>query len=99
MATERRRLARLLAVLPALLVLSLPATVHAATAWWEPLAFSGQRVSGVVALPGLMVVSTASGAYLSRDNGTSFQPITPGRHLALPQTPVSYTHLTLPTIY
>jgi hypothetical protein len=86
MATERRRLARLLAVLPALLVLSLPATVHAATAWWEPLAFSGQRVSNVIALPGLMVVSTASGSYLSSDNGRSFQPISRGRHLALPQT-------------
>jgi hypothetical protein len=87
MATEHRRLARLLAALAALLVLSQPATVHAATAWWEPLAFAGQRVSGVVALPGLMVVSTASGAYLSSDNGRSFQPISPGRHLALPQTP------------
>jgi len=86
MATERRRLVRLLATFPALLVLSLPATVHAATAWWEPLAFSGLRVSGVVALPGLMVVSTASGAYLSSDNGRSFQPISPGRHLAQPQT-------------
>jgi hypothetical protein len=87
MATEYRRLARLLAVLPALLVLSLPATGHAATAWWEPLAFAGQRVSDVVALPGLMVVSTASGPYLSSDSGGSFRPITPGRHLALPQTP------------
>ena len=86
MATERRRRARLLAILPALLMLLLPATVHAATPWWEPLAFSGQRVSGVVALPGLMVVSTASGAYLSSDNGRSFQPISPGRHLALPET-------------
>jgi hypothetical protein len=86
MATKRRRRVRLLAALPALLVLSLPVTVHASTAWWEPLAFSGQRVSGVVALPGLMVASTASGAYISSDNGRSFQPITPGRHLALPQT-------------
>jgi hypothetical protein len=86
MATERRRRARPLAILPALLMLLLPATVHAATPWWEPLAFSGQRVSGVVALPGLMVVSTASGAYLSSDNGRSFQPISPGRHLALPET-------------
>jgi hypothetical protein len=87
MATEHRRLARLLAALAALLVLSRPATVHAATGWWEPLAFSGQRVNDVVALPGLMVVSTASVAYLSSDNGRSFQPISPGRHLALPQTP------------
>jgi hypothetical protein len=85
MATERRRIARLLATLPALLLLSLPATVHAATPWWEPLAFSGQRVTGVTAVPGLMVVSTASGAYLSSDNGTSFQPVAPSRHLALPQ--------------
>ena len=86
MATERRRLAPLLAMLPVVLMLSLPATVHAATPWWEPLAFAGQRVSGVVALPGLMVVSTASGAYVSSDNGRSFRPISPGRHLALPET-------------
>jgi hypothetical protein len=85
MATERR-LARLLATVPAVLLLSLPATVHASTAWWEPLAFSGQRVTSVVAEPGLLVVSTASGGYLSNDNGRSFQPLAPGRHLALPQT-------------
>jgi hypothetical protein len=84
MATERRRFPRVLATLPALLLLALPATVHAATPWWEPLGFSGHRVTGVIAEPGLMVVTAASGVYTSGDNGKSFQPIAPGRHLALP---------------
>jgi hypothetical protein len=83
MATERRRIARLIASLPALLLLSLPATVHASSAWWEPLAFSGQRVVGVIALPHLMLVNTTSGNFLSSDNGRSFQTLSPGRHLAL----------------
>jgi hypothetical protein len=78
---------RVLAVLPAMLMLALPATVHAAPAWWEPLAFAGQRVNAVIALPGTMVVDTASGSFLSSDEGRSFQPITPGRHLAVPGTP------------
>jgi hypothetical protein len=84
MATERRRIARVMAALPALLMLALPATAHAAQRWWAPLAFAGQRVTDIIALPGLMVVTTVSGGYLSTDNGQSFQPIAPGRHLALP---------------
>jgi hypothetical protein len=87
MATERRRAARVLALLPALLLLALPATAHAAQAWWQPLAFTGQRVTSVLALPGLMLVTTGLGGYLSSDNGQSFQPIASGRHLALPVTP------------
>jgi hypothetical protein len=85
MATESRRLAPLLAVLSALMLLALPATANAAQPWWEPLAFEGQRVSDVIALPDLMLVNAASGVYLSADDGQSFQPIAPGRHLALPE--------------
>jgi hypothetical protein len=87
MATERRRFARVFAALPALLLLALPATAHAAQAWWEPLAFAGQRVTSVLALPGEMLVNTTSGAFLSGDNGHSFQALPPDRHVALPRTP------------
>ena len=87
MATERLRLARVLAVLPAVLLLALPATAHASTAWWEPLAFAGQRVTSVIVAPGLMVVNATSGSFVSSDGGHSFQPLSPDRHLALPNSP------------
>jgi hypothetical protein len=51
---------------------------------WPLSRVAGQRVSDVIAEPGLMVVTTASGEYTSSDNGKSFQPIAPGRHLAPP---------------
>jgi hypothetical protein len=79
-----RRAARVLAALPTVLLLVLPATAHASQAWWEPLAFAGQRVSSVIAEPGLIVVDTASGAFVSTDGGESFRPLAPQRHLALP---------------
>jgi hypothetical protein len=87
MATERRRLARLTAALPVLLLLALPPAAHAAQAWWEPLAFSGERVSSVVAGPGLMVVETAFGRFASTDNGRSFHPLAADHAAAPPATP------------
>jgi hypothetical protein len=84
MATEPRRVARLLATLPALLLLALPVTVHAAAAWWEPLAFAGQRVNDVIAAHGGMYVSTSSGAYLSSDGGRTFQRVAPSQKFAVP---------------
>jgi hypothetical protein len=65
-------------VVPVLLMLTLPATVQAAPAWWEPLAFAGERVSSVTVLPGGLLAATAGGSFLSADQGTSFQPVANG---------------------
>ena len=75
MGTDRR-LARALAVAPVLLLAAAPSTVHAAEPWWQPLAFAGERVSGVVAAPGTLAVDTAQGTFVSHDNGTTFQRAT-----------------------
>ena len=84
MATERRRVARLLAVLPALLMLTFPVTVHGALPWWQPLAFAGLKVTAVEAIPGQLAVQTASGAYVSTDAGRSFRPVSSEPHLSAP---------------
>jgi hypothetical protein len=84
MATEVRHTLRLLAVLPAVLLLALPATARAAAAWWEPLGFAGQRVTTVIAEPGRLVVDTAAGTFQSTNNGQSFQPLPTQRPAASP---------------
>ncbi|MGH7721443.1 MAG: WD40/YVTN/BNR-like repeat-containing protein [Candidatus Dormibacteria bacterium] len=90
MATERRRVARLLAAAPALLLLGLPATVHAAQPWWQPLGFAGQRVTDVRAGPGQILVSTAAATFLSVDGGDSFQRLSPQHRVSVP-APVGVT--------
>lgn len=74
MATERTRLLRALASLPALVMLMIPHVAHADQAWWQPLAFSGQRVDAVSAMAGRLVVHLAAGAMLSTDGGRTFSP-------------------------
>ena len=71
MATERRA-SRLAAVVPALVMLAAPASVHAASSWWQPLAFIGQRVSAVTATPGRLTVTTGSMTQVSTDGGRTF---------------------------
>ncbi len=66
-------------MLPALLALTVPATAHAASAWWEPLGFAGQRVTSVTALPGALLVQVGSAAYLSSDGGRTFATFSGGR--------------------
>ena len=55
-----------------MLLLTVPATAHAAQPWWEPLAFAGQRVTSVMAQGEQVVVATDSTRYLSVDGGHSF---------------------------
>ncbi|MDQ6846844.1 MAG: hypothetical protein M3019_04580 [Candidatus Dormibacteraeota bacterium] len=74
MATEPRRALRLLGVIPAALLLALPATAHAAEPWWEPLAFVGQRVTSVSVESGRLIVDTSTAGYMSSDGGRSFRP-------------------------
>ena len=75
MATDRRALPRLLAALPAAVLLGWwPAVAHAAQAWWQPLAFAGQRVTSVAAGPGLLAVTAGGAAYRSTDGGRTFTP-------------------------
>ncbi len=73
MATERSRVLRLLAVLPAALVVALPATAHAAQPWWQPLAFASQRVTSVSVESGRLIVDTGTGEFMSSNGGRSFQ--------------------------
>ncbi len=80
-------MARLLAVLPAVLLLAAPATVHAAPPWWEPLAFAGQRVTSVSTVGADLLVITASGLHVSTDGGRTFQDVAAAPPLiAPPQT-------------
>jgi hypothetical protein len=65
-------------VVPVLLMLGVPATVHAAPAWWKPLAFAGERVTTVAVLPGGLLAATVAGSFLSADGGRSFQPVAKG---------------------
>jgi hypothetical protein len=65
----------LLAVLPAAILLALPATAHASSPWWEPLAFAGQRVTAVSASAAGVAVTVASASYLSEDGGRSFAQV------------------------
>ncbi len=87
MATDRRRRARRLAVLPALLLLAAPATAHAAPPWWEPLAFPGQRVTGVSVSGGRLFVTTPAGLFSSGDKGATFQLRGPSGSVALAPAP------------
>jgi hypothetical protein len=88
MATDRRRLTRALAALPAalalpaMLLLATPVTTQAAAPWWEPLAFAGQRVTSVTAEPLRLIVTTATGAHISADGGRSFQVLDPNNPLS-----------------
>jgi hypothetical protein len=84
MATERCRPALLLALLPATVLLALPATAHASAPWWEPLAFAGQRVTAVSASSGGVVVTVASTRYVSEDGGRSFRQVSGTPALAEP---------------
>ncbi|MEO9044176.1 MAG: hypothetical protein ABI352_04015 [Candidatus Dormibacter sp.] len=69
---------------------AVPVSARADTAWWQPLAFAGQRVTSVIAGGGLVVVRTASGAFRSSDGGRSFTAID-GQHIALPLPPAATT--------
>jgi hypothetical protein len=73
MATERRRGAlRVLAVLPAVLLVAAPTTARASTAWWQPLAYAGVRVSAVSVVQGTLIVDTPSGRFASTNHGGTF---------------------------
>jgi hypothetical protein len=77
MATERRRHAlRALAVLPALLLLAAPSPARADTAWWQPLAYAGVRISAVSVVQGHLTVDTPSGPFSSSDRGATFTATT-----------------------
>lgn len=65
-------LASLALTLTALGLLAVPASVRADSAWWEPLAFAGQRVSSVAVTDGRLEVTTATGRFLSTDGGRGF---------------------------
>ncbi len=70
MATERRRhRLRTLAVLPAFLLLAAPVPARASTAWWQPLAYAGVRISAVSVAPGKLIVDTPAGRFLSTNQG------------------------------
>jgi hypothetical protein len=86
MATERRRLAPLIAALPALALLALPVTVRAAQPWWQPLAFAGQRVSDVAVSGGQVAVTVNGAGYSSSDRGGHFAPAPPPPPPAAPVT-------------
>ncbi len=71
--------------LQALLLLAAPVTAEAASApvaWWEPVAFAGQRVLAVSVSHGLLFAITPSGLYDSADNGAGFERRGPGGHVA-----------------
>jgi hypothetical protein len=85
MATERRRhLLRTVAVVPALVLLAAPAPARASTAWWQPLAFGGMRVSAVSAAAGRLVVDTPGGRFLSTNQGSTFTATTDALSPPLP---------------
>jgi hypothetical protein len=86
MATERRVL-RVLALLPAMLLLALPPATHANQAWWEPLAFAGQRVDSVAVSAGDVVVSTGGRQFISGDVGATFHPLTARSGASTPAEP------------
>jgi hypothetical protein len=84
MATERPRIVRLLAAVPAVILMAVPTHARASTAWWEPLAFADERVTGVaVSAGGLLFVTTPAGLFSSGDGGASFQLRGPAGHVAL----------------
>lgn len=56
-------------------MLALPPRAHAAQAWWQPLAFAGQRVDSVSTAPGRLLVHIAAGYEVSTDGGRTFSPI------------------------
>lgn len=67
---------RALAVLPALLLLAAPAPARATTAWWQPLAFAGVRISAVSAAQGRLIVDTPGGRLVSTNQGGAFTATT-----------------------
>jgi len=89
MATDRRRVARALAVLPAIVLLAVPAGVRASAPWWEPLAFAGQRVVSVMANAEELTVGTASTSYISTDGGRSFEVLPSAVPPSAPAQPTS----------
>ena len=80
MATERRRRALLAvagaAMAGAVALMVSPAVAAAGSAWWQPLAFAGQRVSDVAVLGAQLVVTVNGAAYASSDGGGHFAPAT-----------------------
>lgn len=92
MATDRRHrrrvragcaLAALALQAPLLLAAPLGATAAPApVAWWQPLAFTGQRVMAVSVSGGLLYVMTPSGVYNSANNGASFERRGPNGHVS-----------------
>ncbi len=67
---------RAVAVLPALLLLAAPTSARATTAWWQPLAYAGVRISAVSVAQGKLIVDTPSGRFLSSNNGGTFMATT-----------------------
>jgi hypothetical protein len=78
---------RTLAALPALFVLAAPSTAHAASPWWEPLGFAGERVVSVTVGSGQLIVGTATSAYISTDAGRTFQVLAPPHDVTPPLAP------------
>lgn len=63
---------RTFALLPALLFLVTATPAHASTAWWQPLAYPGVRISTVSVVQGHLVVDTPTGRFSSNDGGATF---------------------------
>lgn len=84
MATDRRRALRLLAALPALLVLAHPHIAAADSAWWQPLAFAGQRITAVSVAQGRLTIDRPDGHSVSSDGGRTFAPTSDPATASLP---------------
>ncbi|HEY7926682.1 MAG TPA: hypothetical protein VIG86_04575 [Candidatus Dormibacteraeota bacterium] len=85
MATDRaRRVVCVVAALPALLLMAAPTTARAATAWWQPLAYAGVRVSAVSVTRGHLIVDTPNGRFASTDRGATFTATTTAPAPSLP---------------
>jgi hypothetical protein len=84
MARPRPRLLLLAAAPPALLFLALAPAASADSAWWQPLAFAGQRVTAVGVTNGALIVATPGGSVASTDGGRTFAPTTVSVPSAVP---------------
>jgi hypothetical protein len=67
---------RTLAVLPAVLLVAAPTPARATTAWWQPLAYVGVRISAVSVAQGKLIVDTSGGRFLSTNQGGTFTATT-----------------------
>ena len=89
MAPERARRAVPAAALALLMWGAAPLLARAdvAGAWWQPLAFSGERVMSVLAGGSSVIAVTSSGAWQSVDGGRTFARLDPTLHHANPSPP------------